>query len=207
MTLLALYSKFPSLDCGACFVPTCKSFARRCLLGLNSPYECPVLGWAEGGRGATEAESALNAHRGVTVRGEAEILGTNYSLRHPATNGKIADFLDMETLAELAQASRVFDSAKPFAKLGALRLSKGPWSYMVVSDGRVLPTGPGPPQASALSALASLMWGAVSGFRPILPAERHDSIGVRGWRLQRMPDAVGGLALMPDHRERPSCCG
>ena len=199
MTLRGLYSKFPSIDCGACFTPTCRSFARRCLLGLNSPHECPLLGWSEAGRKALEAEDALNAHRGVEAHREAKILGTQYSFYHPTSEGKIVDFLDMQTFIDLAQMSRVFDSTKSFAELEAVRLSKGERRFTVVSDGRVLPTGPGPPKIVALSALAGLMWGAVSGFRPILPTRRDDRVGVRGRRLQRVSRTIRRFAHMPCH--------
>lgn len=204
MSLHGLYSKFPSLDCGACFTPTCRSFARRCLLGLNSPHECPVLGWSEAGRKATEAQDVLNAHRGVEAQREAKILGTDYSLYHPSSEGKVVDFLDMQTFIDLAQTSRVFDSTKSFAELEAVRLSKGARRFTVVSDGRILPTGPGPPPAVALSALASLMWGAVSVFRPILPTKRDDGVGVREWWLQGVSHTVRRFALMSRHSRRSS---
>jgi len=162
MTLRGLYAKFPSIDCGACFTPTCRSFARRCLLGLNTPYECPVLGWAEGGLRATEADDAVKAYRGTEVPSEAKVIGTPFSLYHPSSEGKVAEFLDMPTFIELSEASRVFDSTRPFPGLEAVRLSKGARSLLVVSDGRVLPTGPGPPSGIGLSALSGLMWGAVN---------------------------------------------
>jgi len=187
MTLRGLYARFPSIDCGACFTPTCRSFARRCLLGLNTPYECPVLGWAEGGLRATEAEDAVKIYRGTGVQSEAKIIATPFSLYHSSSEGKVADFVDMATFIELAEAARVFDATRPFPGLEAVRLSKGTRSLLVVSDGRVLPTGPGPPSGLALSSLSGLMWGAVNDVRPILSAERHDSDRVRvGW-MQGVP--------------------
>ncbi len=175
MTLRDLYAKFPSIDCGACFTPTCRSFARRCLLGLNTPYECPVLGWAEGGLRATDAEDAVKAYRGTEVSSEARVIGTPFSLYHSSSEGKVADFLDMSTFIELVEAARVFDATRPFPGLEAVRLSKGTRSLLLVSDGRILPTGPGPPSGMGLSALSNLMWGAVNWLWPILPRERHDS--------------------------------
>jgi hypothetical protein len=182
VTLRGLYAKFPSIDCGACFTPTCRSFARRCVLGLNTPYECPVLGWAEGGLRATEADDAVKACRGVEVPSEAKVIGTPFSLYHSSSEGKVADFVDMVTFIELAEAARVFDATRPFPGLGAVRLSKGTRSLLVVSDGRILPTGPGPPSGLALSPLSSLMWGAANHAWPILPAEWHDSdrVHIRG---------------------------
>lgn len=178
MTLRGLYAKFPSIDCGACFTPTCRSFARRCLLGLNTPYECPVLGWAEGGLRATEADDAVKAYRGIEVSSEAKVIGTPFSLYHSSSEGKVTDFTDMATFIELAEAARVFDVTRPFLGLEAVRLSKGTRSLLVASDGRILPTGPGPPSGLALSSLSSLMWGAVNHVRPILPPERHDGGGM-----------------------------
>lgn len=162
MTLRGLYSRFPSLNCGACFVPTCRSFARRCLLGLNSARECPVLEWAEGGAKARDAEEATRSHSAVRVSPEAKVMGTPFSMNHPIPNDKMVEFLDAEALSDIMRAAKVFDSVKSFAGLDAIRVSKGAGSLLIVSQGLVLPTGPGPPTMTALSSLAGLIWGAAN---------------------------------------------
>jgi hypothetical protein len=207
VTLHGLYAKFPSIDCGACFTPTCRSFARRCLLDLNTPFECPVLGWVEGGLGAKEADDAVKAYRGVEVPSEAKVIGTPFSLYHSSSEGKVADFVDMATFIELAETARVFDATKPFLGLEAVLLSGVTRSLLVVSDGRILPTGPGPPSGLALSSLSNLMWGAVNHVWPILPAERHDSDRVCvGW-VQGVLGADRRKEVLPGRVKRATNSG
>jgi len=132
------------------------------LLGLNSPRDCPVLGWAEAGLKAVEAEQAIKSHLVSDAPPEAKVVGTPLSVYHPCPDDSRIGFLDAETLKDLVEVSSLFDSIRWFPSLDAVRVTKGTRSLLIVSDGRVLPTGPGPPSGLVLSPMVSLIWGAVN---------------------------------------------
>ncbi len=161
MNIIQLYSKFPKLNCSACFIPTCRSLARRSTLGLSNPSDCPILEWTEGGQKKIAAEEAARQFRGYETETRANIVHTDYVTVHPAarTQEKPMEFLDSDVACKLFSLAGLFDRVQCASRMNALKASRGKSATLFVSDGRILVSGPGPP-IDALTPLAMLMWGA-----------------------------------------------
>lgn len=163
MSLHELYSRFPSLNCSSCFIPTCRSLARRSAMGLSNPSDCPIIEWVEGGHRKALAQEAATRFRNHQTETRASILGTDHVVVHPAVQSgmKPIEFLDTDLGAKLFGLSGIFDRVESLSQIGAFKASRGKVSCLFVSDGRMLLSGPGPP-TEALSPLANLTWGAAN---------------------------------------------
>jgi len=131
-------------------------------MGLNSPSDCPILEWTQGGQRKVEAEEEASRFRDYRGELRASIIGTDYAIVHPAapTNEKPIEFFDSDVACRLFSLSGMFDEVKCISRMGAMRISRAKVATLFVSDGRILVSGPGPPGAETLSPLAMLIWGA-----------------------------------------------
>gem|GEM_PF-1503089 len=174
-----VYSLLPGLDCGLCGNSSCRTMARRIIMGIASPEDCSILSIAHRGESLQRLKSILvespieSYVSASTFSKEARI---NYI--HPCISetGKvmaeaklagstnpILGFYDSIMLCWALERSGAFEDFKCSSSLGVARLEIGEKTIMVFKDGRVNIRGARDEKEvlETMSLISRILWGAI----------------------------------------------